>query len=61
MTPVRAERRKREIAESIKRGVLKSEMRMKLPFKTEEGTKVQSSLIPQGLSPAQKQRREREQ
>ena len=49
MTALSRERRKREIAESIRRDKLRKEMRLGLPFETNEGRKYQASFRKTGI------------
>ncbi len=49
MTALSRERRKSEIAESIRRDKLKKEMRLGFPFDTDEGRKYQSSFRKTGI------------
>jgi hypothetical protein len=50
-------RRKREIAETIKREKLRQKIKMGLPVETEDGLRAQSLLVPHGPSQAQIRRR----
>ena len=49
MSYVARERRKKEIAESIRRKKLRGEMRLGLSFETDEGRKYQSSFRKTGI------------